>query len=164
MTDRPSGPPSTSLSASRLTARAGSRQHHVSISEGDVTDSDALLRGGHVDNMGRPRSRVTGSPVSHAMRPKRQAPSPPGVKTGIVTNGLLQGRRLMASDRSTSAMERLGGGGGRRAISNVERGGGLIHPPTRRVMVGRRTSDVGLDSSYSESEGINGETDQVRNA
>ena len=162
MTDRPTGPPPANSSTSRLTGRPGSRPHHVSISEGDVTDSDALVRGGQVDKIGRPRARVTGSPVGHAMRPKRQAPSPPGVKPGIVTNGLLHGvgRRFMSSDkestRSNSAMDHTGGG--RRVVSNER--GGLIHPPTRRVVVGRRPSD-GLDSSYSESEGINGEADQV---
>ena len=134
----------------------------MSISEGDVTETDASVRGGQVDMMGRPRARVTGSPVSHSMRPKRQAPSPPGLKTGIVTNGLLPGvgRRFASSDkesRSTSAMDHAGGG--RRVMSN-ERSSGLIHPPTRRMVVGRRPSD-GLDSSYSESEGINGEGDQV---
>ena len=163
MGDRPSGPPPANSSVSRLASRSGSRQHHVSISEGDVTETDASIRGGQVDKMGRPRARVTGSPVSHSMRPKRQAPSPPGMKTGIVTNGLLNGvgRRFASSDketRSTSAMDHTGGG--RRVMSN-ERNGGLIHPPTRRMVVGRRPSD-GLDSSYSESEGINGEGDQVR--
>ena len=164
MADRPPGPPPANSATSRLSGRPGSRQHHVSISEGDVTDSDAMVRGGQIDKMGRPRSRVTGSPVSHTMRPKRQAPSPPGRQPGIVTNGLLHGvgRRFISSDnkelRSTSAMDHTGGG--RRVASNERSGSGLIHPPTRRVVVGRRPSD-GLDSSYSESEGINGEADQV---
>ena len=102
------------------------------------------------------------------MRPKRQAPSPPGgervVKSGIVTNGLLHGggrRGLISSDKEVrNSSAGIDHGGGRRVLSN-ERGSGLIHPPTRRVVVGRRPSD-GLDSSYSESEGINGEADQVR--
>ena len=164
MADRPPGPPPANSATSRLSGRPGSRQHHVSISEGDVTDSDAMVRGGQIDKMGRPRSRVTGSPVSHTMRPKRQAPSPPGRQPGIVTNGLLHGvgRRFISSDnkelRSTSAMDHTGGG--RRVASNERSGSGLIHPPTRRVVVGRKPSD-GLDSSYSESEGINGEADQV---
>ena len=174
MSDRPSGPPPASSSTSRLNgSRPASRQHHVSISEGDFTDSDALGRGNQLDKVGRPRSRVTnGSPVGHGMRPKRQAPSPPGrspsnVKPGIVTNGLLHGagRRFMSSDkesvgRSVSSSAMNDHSGGRRIMSNDRSQSGLIHPPTRRVVVGRRQGDP-LDSSYSESEGINGENDQV---
>ena len=133
--DRGGPPPAAS---SRL-ARSASKSHQVSISEGDMTGDDMSQRGT------RPRSRMTSSPVGHGIRTKRQAPSPPGLKP--------QGRRVISSDRLDNG-PRIDHG--RRVVSNER---GLIHPPSRRILVGRRPSD-GLDSSYSESE-MNGETDQV---
>jgi hypothetical protein len=70
----------------------------------------------------------------------------------------------------------LNGGNGRRVVSSDRESVRTVprestrrigpQPAGRRIVpgVGRRGSSVdGLDSSFSESEGINGEMDQVRN-
>ncbi len=79
---------------------------------------------------------------------KRPAPSPPGMMNNS------NGRRVVSSDReSVRTVPR----------DSVRRAGPL--PGGRRVVpgVGRRGSSVdGLDSSFSESEGLNAEVEQVR--
>ncbi len=95
---------------------------------------------------------------------KRQAPSPPGHARA--------GRRVVSSDREerlAAANSRLyhpeTNGGSRRVLSSdrvMQLQQQQQHPPARKHVMRRRTSmgDV-LDSSYSESEGFNGEQDQV---
>merc|ERR1719219_1939233 len=122
----------------RLSPSAGPR---VSISEGDVTDEGRPVAAPPPEKMPRHNRR----PVStSALRPssKRQAPSPPvAPSTG---KGLVV-RRVVSSD-----------GRARTISSNVQKA-----PSMRRIVVGQRRSsmDNGLDSSFSESEGFNGETD-----
>ena len=123
----------------RLSPSAGPR---VSISEGDVTDENGRPVGQPPEKMPRHHRRPASA---SALRPsKRQAPSPPvAPSTG---KGLVV-RRVVSSD-------------GRRVVNpNVAQG-----PAVRRIVVGGRRSSIdnGLDSSFSESEGFNGETDQVR--
>ena len=127
----------------RLSPSAGPR---VSISEGDVTDESGRPMGQPPpEKMPRHHRR----PVSaSALRPsKRQAPSPPvAPSTG---KGLVV-RRVVSSDgRATRVVNN----------SNVQQ----APPSVRRIVVGnggRRSSiDNGLDSSFSESEGFNGETE-----
>ena len=128
----------------RLSPSAGPR---VSISEGDVTDESGRPIGQPPpEKMPRHHRR----PVSaSALRPsKRQAPSPPVAQS---TGKGLVVRRVVSSDgRATRVVN-----------SNVQQA-----PSVRRIVVGnggRRSSvDNGLDSSFSESEGFNGENDQVR--
>lgn len=83
--------------------------------------------------------------VGRAPSTKRQAPSPP---VGKVI------RRVVSSDREDA---RNGNGNVRRVVSSER---GLQHPPQRRPVNRRSSVDV-LDSSYSESEGLNGENEQV---
>ena len=142
---------------SRMSPSAGPR---VSISEGDVTDENN--RPGATNGISAPPPekipRHHRRPVSaSALRPssvKRQAPSPPvAPSTG---KGLVV-RRVVSSDgRASSASSRVGPPV---VNSNVQKA-----PSMRRIVVGNRRSSVdnGLDSSFSESEGFNGETDQVR--
>lgn len=122
----------------RVSPSAGPR---VSISEGDVTDEGRPLPG-PPEKMPRHHRRPASSTALRTSSAKRQAPSPPmAPSTG---KGLVV-RRVVSSD-------------GRRMInSNVQQ-----PPAARRIVVGRRTSmDNGLDSSFSESEGFNGEADPV---
>ena len=129
-----------SSSRPRVTS-AGPR---VSISEGEVTDE-----GGRSTQPPEKMPRHHRRPVSTSnMRPgsqastKRPAPSPPvAPSTG---KGLVV-RRVVSSD-------------GRRNVQPQPVGAST----SRRMMVGRRSSiDNGLDSSFSESEGFNGEADPV---
>ena len=126
----------------RMSPSAGPR---VSISEGDVTDEGQRPP---PEKMPRHRRPVSTS----ALRPsssKRQAPSPPvAPSTG---KGLQVVRRVVSSDGRPRGQPPIN--------SNVQKA-----PSMRRIVVGSRRSSVdnGLDSSFSESEGFNGETDQVR--
>ena len=135
-------PPSPNRPAPVLERSHSRRPTRVSISEGEVTD----------DAVGIPVARPEPvRPVRVGPRPstKRPAPSPPG----IITNSNV--RRVVSSDRESvrtvprESTRRMGPQpGGRRLVAGV----------------GRRGSSVdGLDSSFSESEGINAEMDQVRN-
>ena len=86
--------------------------------------------------------------VGRAPSTKRQAPSPPG-KPQIV-------RRVVSSDRDEPRTVQHNV----RRVASSDRG--LQHPPQRRAPVNRRSSVDALDSSYSESEGLNGDNnDQV---
>ena len=124
--------------------RVTSAGPRVSISEGDVTDEGRSATTAPPEKMPRHHRR----PVSSsALRPgsqastKRPAPSPPvAPSTG---KGLVV-RRVVSSD-------------GRRGVQQPP-----VSTSRQRMMVGRRSSiDNGLDSSFSESEGFNGEADPV---
>ena len=137
-------PPSPNRPAPVLERAQPRRPTRVSISEGEVTDDATGMQ------VARPEPV---RPVRVAPRPstKRPAPSPPGM---ILSNGNgSNARRVVSSDRESvrtvprEAVRRMGPQpGGRRVVPGV----------------GRRGSSVdGLDSSFSESEGINPEMDQV---
>lgn len=135
--------------SSRMSPSAGPR---VSISEGDVTDEGSrAVAAPPPEKMPRHHRRpVSTSGLRSLSSGKRQAPSPPvAPSTG---KGLVV-RRVVSSDGRTSANSRP-------IQSNVVQKA----PSMRRIVVGNRRSSVdnGLDSSFSESEGFNAETDQVR--
>ncbi len=124
----------------------------VNISEGEITDEGMVGQHQHRNVVIAPPEKVPRRmrPASSGPRPpsaKRQAPSPPmAPSTG---KGLVV-RRVVSSDGR-------GGAGGRVISSN-----NVQQPPTsRRIVVGRRSSVDALDSSFSESEGFNGEPDPV---
>ena len=125
--------------------RVTSAGPRVSISEGDVTDEGSRSTAAPPEKMPRhhrrPASGSTLRPVSQASS-KRPAPSPPvAPSTG---KGLVV-RRVVSSERDRRAVQQPA------AVA-----------PSRRMIVGRRSSiDNGLDSSFSESEGLNGEVDPV---
>lgn len=133
-----------SVTLQRGASRNG--QRGVSISEGDVTDEGRLPPPPPIqqppEKVQRQRSRLSGI-VGRPSSAKRQAPSPPVAPSA--GKGLVV-RRVVSSD-----------GGVRRVVnSSVQQ----PPPAARRIVVGRRTSIDALDSSYSESEGLNGEADQ----
>lgn len=119
-------------SSSTLTrpARSNRPPTRVAVSESEFHDSN--------------HRQLMNAPQPPARRPstKRQAPSPPGRIVGV--------RRVVSSDREDKVrLEPV------RRVASSDRG--LQRPPQRRP-VGRRTSmGDALDSSYSESEGLNGD-------
>ena len=164
--DRGQGGTASSASRPRVTS-AGPR---VSISEGDVTDEGSRSTAGvppekiprHHHRRGGPPPASGSStlrPGSQASSSKRPAPSPPVAPSSSTGNGGpvrtggkgLVVRRVVSSERD----------GGRRAVQQQQP---AAVAPSRRMIVGgqRRSSiDNGLDSSFSESEGLNGEVDPV---
>ena len=152
--------PAPVLERGSRTRLSPSRGPRVSISEGDVTDESGRPSGGQQQQV--PPGKVPRQhrrPVStSSLRPasnKRQAPSPPvAPSTG---KGLVV-RRVVSSDGRASSASGIS-----RQMppinSNVQKA-----PSMRRIVVGSRRSSVdnGLDSSFSESEGLfNGDTDPV---
>ena len=100
-------------------------------------------------NHARPANGYRPTPPARKPSTKRQAPAPPGQHPGA--------RRVVSSDREDRMRPMRTNGEGIRRVASSDRG--LQHPPQRRQL-GRKTSmGDALDSSYSESEGLN---DQVR--
>ena len=129
----------------------------VSISQGSVTEESRNPTGSSQQVTPEKIPRHPRRLVS-ALRPpsnKRQAPSPPVVPS---TNKGLVVRRVVSSNGHTSST--LGVYGQMPPNhSNLQKA-----PSMRRIAVDNQRSSVenGLDSSFSESEGLfNGETDQV---
>ena len=130
------------------------RPNRVSISEGEITDDPARQ-----ERIIRHRNKFLSSQHQQQQQQgivkkpstKRQAPSPPGVL-----------RRVVSSDREDQSRQARINVDQIRRVQSSDRG--LQHPPQRRpIVVGRKTSmGEPLDSSYSESEGFNGDPEQVR--
>ncbi len=147
--------------------RRAVRPARVSISEGEHTDGKEQPQNGNSTLRRQPRVGSAPQPPARRASTKRQAPSPPGHRGGGPQPGMVV-RRVVSSDRE----DRRGGAAGyprvvaeRRVVSSDRErggGGGLQHPPQRRPRHDRRASmGDAIDSSFSESEGLTADPDQV---